>query len=178
MTDPIHDPVHRTRYTFRPDGDNMVVDTWMEPGGGLPPHFHPNQEERWSVVDGEVRIQLGKDKRVIGPEDGEMIVLPGTKHALASSSDREAHLRCVVIPALGIQNFLEESAAAAREGLFMKGGIPRNLRGARWAAGFLKRNRDDVVMTFPPRFLQKAMIALLGGSGGSPAGRPGAVKPS
>ena len=80
------------------------------------------------MVDGEVRIQLGKDKRVIRPADGDMIVMPGTKHALASSSDREAHLRCVVIPARGIQDFLEESAAAAREGLFVKGGIPRNLR--------------------------------------------------
>jgi hypothetical protein len=43
----------------------------------------------------------------------------------------------------------------------MKGGIPRSLRGARWAAGFLKQHRDDVVMTFPPRPVQSAMIALL-----------------
>ena len=46
----------------------------------------------------------------------------------------------------------------------MRGGIPRSLRGARWAAGFLKQHRDDVVMTFPPRFVQSAMIALLGRS--------------
>ena len=43
----------------------------------------------------------------------------------------------------------------------MSGGIPRSLRGARWAARFLKKHRDDVVMTFPPRFVQPAMIALL-----------------
>jgi quercetin dioxygenase-like cupin family protein len=158
---PIHDPVHGVRYTFTPDGDNVFVDTWMEPGGKLPPHFHPRQEERWSVVEGKVRFQLGDEKRVIGPEDGEMIVRPGTKHGLEAVSDREVHLRCHAIPALGLQTFLEESAAAAREGLFMRGGIPRNLRGARWAAKFLKRHRDDVVMTFPPRFAQSAMIALL-----------------
>ena len=69
-----HDPVHRARYSFEPDGENLLVDTWIEPGGGLPPHLHPNQEEVWSVLDGEVRFQLGSDKRVIGPEDGEMVV--------------------------------------------------------------------------------------------------------
>jgi quercetin dioxygenase-like cupin family protein len=157
-----HDPVHRVRYSFEPNGENLIVDAWLEPGGGLPPHLHPHQEERWSVVEGEVRFQLGNEKRVIGPEDGAMIVRPGTKHGLESTGDREAHLRCHVIPAGNLQSFLEESAQAARDGLFMRGGIPRNLRGARWAARFLKRHRDEVVMTFPPRFVQSAMIALLG----------------
>jgi quercetin dioxygenase-like cupin family protein len=162
MNGQTHDPVHGARYSFEADGDNLIVDTWLEPGGGLPPHFHPHQEEHWSVVEGEVRFQLGSDKRVLRPEDGAVVVRPGTKHGLTSSTDREAHLRCHVIPARGLQSFLEESAAAAREGLFMRGGIPKSLRGARWAARFLKQYRDDVVVTFPPRFVQSAMIALLG----------------
>ncbi len=161
MTATTHDPVHRARYAFEPDGENLFVDTWIEPGGGLPPHLHPVQEEVWSVLDGEVRFQLGSDKRVIGPQDGEILVAPGTKHGIESITDTDAHLRCHVRPARELQAFLEDSAAAAREGLFMKGGIPRSLRGARWAAGFLKQHRDDVVMTFPPRPVQSAMIALL-----------------
>jgi quercetin dioxygenase-like cupin family protein len=162
MNDQTHDPVHRVRYAFQPDGENLIVDTWLEPGGGLPPHLHPRQEEHWSVVEGEVQFQLGNDKRLLRPEDGEVPVLPGTKHGVASSSDREAHLRCRVVPARNLQSFLEDSAAAAREGLFMRGGIPKNLRGARWAARFLKRYRDEVEMSFPPRFVQSAMIGLLG----------------
>jgi Cupin domain len=69
MPAPVHDPVHRATYTFEPDGDNLWVETWLEPGGGLPPHLHPHQEEHWSVVEGAVRFQLGSDKRVIGPDD-------------------------------------------------------------------------------------------------------------
>jgi quercetin dioxygenase-like cupin family protein len=161
MSEPVSDPVHRVRYTFERQGENMVVETWMAPGGALPPHFHPRQEERWSVVEGQVRFQLGDDKRVIGPEDGEMIVRPGVKHGLASAGDREAHLRCLVLPAGAIEEFLTDSAAAAREGLFMRGGIPKSLRGARWAARFLKRHREEVVMTFPPQFVQRSMVALL-----------------
>jgi quercetin dioxygenase-like cupin family protein len=164
MSEPTHDPVHRVRYTFEPDGENLFVDAWIEPGGGLPAHLHPRQEERWSVLEGEVRFQLGNAKRVISPKDGELVVPPGTKHGIASVSDREAHLRCHVIPARDLRAFLEESAAAARDGLIMRGGIPRSLRGARWSAAFLKRHREDAVMSFPPPFVQSAMIALLGRS--------------
>jgi quercetin dioxygenase-like cupin family protein len=164
MSDPIHDPIHRARYTFTPDGDNLWVDTWLEPGGFLPAHMHPRQEERWSVVEGQVRIQLGSAKRLIGPEDGAQIVAPYTKHALTNLSDREVHARCHVLPALNLQEFLTDSAAAAREGLFIRSGVPKGLRGARWGAAFLKRHREDVVMTFPPRFVQSALIATLGRS--------------
>jgi len=161
MTEPIHDPVSRTHYTFERDGENLIVYTRLEPGGGLPPHLHPVQEERWSVVEGEVRFQLGSQKRVIGPEDGEIVVDPNTKHGLKAVSDRDAQLRCVVVPALGLQAFLEESAAAARAGMFMRGGIPRGLRGARWAARFLKKHSDETVMLSPPPVVQRALIALL-----------------
>jgi quercetin dioxygenase-like cupin family protein len=164
MSEPTRDPVHRVRYTFEPDGENLFVDAWIEPGGGLPAHLHPRQEERWSVIDGQVRFQLGATKRVIGPADGELVVRAGTKHAIESVSDGEAHLRCLVIPAGNLRAFLEESAEGAREGLFMRGGVPKSLRGARSAAAFLARHREDVVMSFPPPLVQSAMIALLGPS--------------
>jgi mannose-6-phosphate isomerase-like protein (cupin superfamily) len=160
MSNSVHDPVHGVRYTFEPDGEDLFVDTFLEPGGALPPHLHPKQEERWSVVEGRARIRVGGEKREVGPEAGEIVVAPGTTHGIESVGT-EAHLRCHVSPALDLREFLEDSAAAAREGLFIRGGIPRSLRGARWAAGFVKRHRETVVMTFPPRFVQSAMIAVL-----------------
>ena len=98
-----------------------------------------------------------------------MVVPPNTVHALKAVQDTTAHLGCRATPALGLQGFLEESAAAARDGLFMKGGIPKSLKGARWAADFLDRYGDDMVMTFPPRFAQSAMKALFGGKSGGAA---------
>jgi hypothetical protein len=82
------------------------------------------------------------------------------RHALESIDSTEAHLRCEVIPALHLEEFLTDSAAAAREGLFRKGGIPTGPKGLRWAATFLGRHRDETVMTFPPQFAQRAMVAL------------------
>ena len=160
-TGEIRDPVHRSRYRFEQAGENIWVETWLEPGGALPEHLHPRQEERWSVVEGEVTFGLDGRKRTLHPADGEVVVAPGMRHSLSNDSGAEAHLRCLAIPALGLEAFLTESAAAAREGLFMRGGIPKSFRGARWAAKFLARYEDDVVMTFPPRFVQRAMKAAL-----------------
>ncbi len=165
-TEPVHDPVHRARHAFTPDGENLIVDTWLEPGGELPPHLHPRQEEYWSVVEGEVEVLVGKTKRVLRPSDGEVPVMPGTRHGLKNTGGETVHARCRVIPALHLREFLTDSAAAAQKGLFMRGGIPRNLRGARWGARFLARHRDETVMTFPPRFVQSAMIALFARSDG------------
>jgi mannose-6-phosphate isomerase-like protein (cupin superfamily) len=159
MSEPVRDPVSRARYAFTPEGQDLIVHCWLEPGGALPPHLHPRQTERWSVLEGEVRFRLGGEKRVIGPEAGEIPVAPGTVHGLESTG-REARLRCRVEPALHLREFLEESAAAARDGLFMRGGIPRGLRGIRWAARFLARHGDETVMLFPPRPVQRLLIAV------------------
>jgi quercetin dioxygenase-like cupin family protein len=161
VQDRTRDPVNRVSYAFEPVGDDLIVHAWLEPGGGLAAHLHPLQEERWSVLEGEVRFQRGKEKLVAGPEDGELVVAPGVKHAVWSVSDDEVRLRCHVSPALGLRDFLEESAAAAREGLFTAAGLPRGMRGARWAASFLKRYREETVFLSPPRFVQRILIALL-----------------
>ena len=158
----IRDPVSRVRYVIDDHGeDALVVDTWIEPGGGLPPHLHPVQEEVWNVVQGKVRFRLGRGERVIAPEDGEVEVAPGMVHAVTACTDQEARLRCVVSPALSFRPFLEESAAAGRQGLFTQWGMPRGMAGARFAAAFLKRYRGETVFVRPPRPLQWLLIALL-----------------
>lgn len=161
MSEQTVDPVHGVRYEFERQGNEVLtVDTWMQDGGGLPKHYHPVQEEIWWVVDGEVRFHLDGKWQNLRPEDGKVVVAPNTVHGLENKSGAEAHLRCEARPPLGLQEFLEDSARAAREGLFMKGGIPKSWRGAKWAAAFLARHEDETVMTFPPRFAQRMMKPL------------------
>lgn len=161
MPDQIRDPVSRVRHAFRMQGDSLVVDSWLEPSGALPPHLHPKQEERWSVLDGEVVFRLGDDERPIGPDAGEMVVAPGVVHGLRNTSGREAHLRCVATPPLRLRQFLEEAAEAGQQGLFTQRGRPRGLRGARWAASFLKRYRDETVFLSPSPIVQRLLITRL-----------------
>jgi quercetin dioxygenase-like cupin family protein len=157
----IRDPVSRVRYVVDDHEDGHVVDTWIEPGGGLPPHLHPVQEEVWTVVEGKVRFRLGRGERVIAPEDGEIHVAPGAIHAVTAVTASEARLRVVVTPKLRFRPFLEESAAAAQQGLFTEWGMPRGLAGARFAAVFLKRYQRETVFVRPPRPLQWLLMALL-----------------
>jgi len=147
--------------SFQREGDNLVVDLWLEPGGKLPPHFHPRQEEHWSVVAGRAGIRLGDEELEVTPADGAVVVAPNAVHGIKSISGEEAHLRCDVIPALRLEGFLTESCRAAEEGYFTQRGLPRGLRGARWAARFLKRYRDETVFVEPPQFVQRVLIALL-----------------
>jgi quercetin dioxygenase-like cupin family protein len=161
MSEQIHDPVSRVRQTFALDAATLVVDNWLEPGGKLPPHFHPQQEERWSVVSGEVRFRHGDEERLLTAADGEVLVAAGEVHGLQNASERDAHLRCLVTPPLRLQQFLEEAAAAGQHGLFTQRGLPRGLQGARWAAGFLKRYRDETVFVSPPPIIQRLLMTTL-----------------
>jgi quercetin dioxygenase-like cupin family protein len=161
MSDELRDPVSRVRQRFAIVGESLVVDNWLEPGGVLPPHYHPQQEERWAVVTGSVHFRHGDEEAVIGPDAGEIVVEPGEVHGLRNDGEHEVHLRCYVTPPLRLQAFLEEAAAAGQQGLFTQRGLPRGLRGARWVAGFLKRYRDETVFVSPPRVVQNVLIAVL-----------------
>jgi quercetin dioxygenase-like cupin family protein len=161
----IYDPVSRVRQSFELQGESLVVDNWLEPGGALPAHYHPQQEERWSVLAGAVCFRHGDHERAIGPEDGEIVVAPGDVHGLRNHTDRDAQLRCYVTPPLRLQQFLEEAAEAGQQRLFTRRGLPRGLRGARWAAGFLKRYRQETVFVSPPPIVQRVLIALLARDG-------------
>jgi mannose-6-phosphate isomerase-like protein (cupin superfamily) len=156
----VRDPVFRARYSFYAQGDDLVIDTRIEPGGGLPRHLHPILTERWSVLDGEAEIEYNGAKRIVTPDDGELLVRPGVKHAIANPTDQEVLLRCVAIPAMRLRESLTESAAAAERGLFNRHGLPRGIAGVRWAAGFLKRYEPELELSFPPRSLQRILIAL------------------
>lgn len=167
------DPVHGARYRFEQRGDDLIVECWLAPGGVLPPHRHPAQEERWSVIDGEVELRLDARRRRIRAADGPQIVKPEVVHGLRNRGDGDVHLSCYVTPALGLEAFLTESAGAARDGLFLKGGIPTSPRGLRWAASFLARHSRDVVLSFPPPLAQRAMVSLFADADSKRAMRAG-----
>jgi hypothetical protein len=69
MAKQIRDPVSRVRQSFEIQGESLVVDNWIEPGGALPAHY-PQQEERWSVLEGQVRFRHRDDERASSPTHG------------------------------------------------------------------------------------------------------------
>lgn len=160
-TGKVHDPIHRAFYSFNRDGENLWVYTWLEDGGHLPEHFHPSLEERWATLEGTVRVKLDGEWRDLVPEDGPVVVAPNVRHELKNESGREARLRTEVIPGGRLEEFLVESARAAREGLYNARNLPTSWHGATWLADFALRFRGETVMTSPPPALQRAVLPLL-----------------
>jgi len=157
----VHDPVHRVSYSFQRQGENLWVHTRLEDGGHLPEHFHPSLEEHWEVVEGAVRVKLAGDWRDLVPEDGPLLVARNVRHELKNESGREARLRTEVLPAGQLEQFLTETARAAREGLYNARNLPTSFRGAVWAAELAERFRSETVMCSPPPAVQRVFTPLL-----------------
>jgi quercetin dioxygenase-like cupin family protein len=160
-TGEVHDPIHRVSYSFRADGPNLWVFSWMEPGAHLPEHFHPSYEELWETLDGKARVKLAGSWRDLEPKDGPVLVGRNVRHELANESDGQIRLRTEVKPAGRLEEFLRDTARAAQEGLYNHRNLPTSLRGALWAARLAQSFRDDTVMTSPPPALQRVVVPLV-----------------
>jgi hypothetical protein len=126
----------------------------------FPPHYHPAQEERFEVLAGHVRFDVDGTRTEGGP--GTCVIAPaGAKHAFRNVGIEEARLRVEVEPALQLQGFLEEAAALARAKRYTRRGLPRRPHAIVELADLMVRYADTTVMAFPPRIIQRLLIAPL-----------------
>jgi quercetin dioxygenase-like cupin family protein len=156
----IHDPVRRQRLAFTREGNILRADVLADPGGDVPPHFHPAQEERFEVLAGQVRFDVDGQRIEGGP--GTVVAVPaGARHAFRNVGDVEAHLRVEVQPARDLQGFLEEAAALARARRYTRRGVPTSPRAVVDLADLMVRYENTTVMAFPPRIVQRLALAPL-----------------
>ena len=160
MPQVVVDPVRRQRYAFSREGDVLRFEVTIGPGGDVPEHLHPAQEERWEVVRGNVRFRLGDRWLDVGPGEG-LAALVGVPHAFENVGREEAFLRAEVSPALDLQEFLEEAAVLARAGKFTRHGLPTGPRAALELVELAERYRGVVVLTQPPPTLQRLIFPPL-----------------
>jgi quercetin dioxygenase-like cupin family protein len=160
MTEIIHDPVRRQRLSFTRKGDILQAEVWADPGGDVPAHSHPAQEERFEVLAGNVRFQIGGKRHEAGP--GSRLVAPaGVRHSFRNTGEVEAHLRVEVEPALQLQGFLEDAAALARAGRYTRRGLPTRPAAVPELADLMIRYRDVTEMGFPPPAIQRLTLWAL-----------------
>ena len=157
----VEDPIHRVSYSFRHEGEDLWVYTWLENGGHLPEHYHPSVDEYWETLEGTARVRLNGTWRDLVPADGPVVVARGVRHELKNESGRVARMRTRVTPGGRLEEFLIESARAAREGLYNARNLPTSFRGATWVADFALRFQDETVMTSPPPALQRLVLPLV-----------------
>src|SRR5262252_8075771 len=165
--DAIENPVTGERLVFRQtsretNGAAVVIETYVQPNGFVAAaHVHPNQEERFEILGGEVGFKVGREKTVAGP--GQRLVVPaGTPHKFWNAGDEVAHFVCEVRPALQFESLLETMFALAADGKTNRKGMPNPLR----LAVIANAHFDTVRLPFPPALVQRFGLAL-----GAPLGR-------
>jgi mannose-6-phosphate isomerase-like protein (cupin superfamily) len=157
----ITDPLHRVTMSFERDGGDLWVHSSLQDGGHLPEHYHPTLDEYWEVLEGTADIRLDGTWNTVTADDGVVDVPRYVRHELKNTSGREARLRTRVTPPGRLEEFLTESAWAAREGLYDERSLPTGVRGALWIAEFAHRFRDETVMTSPSPALQRIVLPPL-----------------
>jgi mannose-6-phosphate isomerase-like protein (cupin superfamily) len=154
------DPVFKIRSSFRREGESLIVDTWIDPGGGVTPHVHPAMEERFETIEGTAQFLSGR-KWVTAPAGEGVLVPPGTRHSFRNRTDEVAHIRCRATPPMTLQEFLIEAAALSRAGKLNKLGLPTSFAALKDVAALAERHRPMVVMSSPPGFVQKLLLPPL-----------------
>jgi quercetin dioxygenase-like cupin family protein len=158
----IHNPVSGETITFRrtaadTDGAVLEIDLELTPDGHVPgAHVHPEQEERFEILEGTMEFRLGLRKIVAGP--GETVTVPrGRIHRFANGGDTVAKARVEVVPALDMEQLFETTVDLAREGRTWRTGMPKPLD----LALFVRRFAREVRAPFPPAPVVRALMAPL-----------------
>jgi quercetin dioxygenase-like cupin family protein len=158
----IHNPISGERIHFLrtaqdTGGELLEFELQLTPDGKVPgAHVHPEQEERFHVLEGTMEFRLGFKKVVAGP--GETVIVPaGRRHRFANGGECTARVRVQVEPALDMEHLLETTAELAHEGHTLRSGMPKPLH----LALFVQRFKREVRAPFPPAWVVGVTMAPL-----------------
>ena len=158
----IENPISGERITFTQTaadtgGELLEFELELSSDGRVPgAHVHPEQEERFHVLEGTMTFRLGLKKIVA--EAGETIIVPrGRVHKFANGGDTPARARVEVVPALDMEQLFETTVELALEGNTNGKGMPKPLH----LALFVRRYEREVRAPFPPAPLVNALLAPL-----------------
>lgn len=139
-------------------GALLEMEAEYPPGSTVPPaHFHPRQEERFAILDGAMRAEVGGVRRELATGDG-LVIRPGTSHAMWNPGPVSARVNWQVRPALRTEEFFRVMFALAARGRVDAHGVPGLLELALLVPHF----REEVRLTSPPALVQRLVFGLLG----------------
>ena len=118
----------------------LEFEVTLTPDGHVPgAHVHPEQQERFEVLEGTMKFRLGLRTIKAGP--GETVVVPaGRVHRFANGGDEPCRARVQVTPALDMEDLLVTTTELALEGNVTRKGMPKPLH----LALFVRRFEREV----------------------------------
>ena len=139
------------------NGELLEIELRLAPDGKVPGmHVHPEQEERFEVLEGRMKFRMGLKTIVAGP--GDVVTVPaGKAHKFSNAGDTRAVARVQVTPALEMEQLFETTVALAKEGRVLRSGMPKPLD----LALFVSKFRREVRAPYSPGWFQRGMLAPL-----------------
>ena len=127
----IYNPVQRDRVTFlktaaETGGELTLLEMEVAPGGGNSLHTHTTYSERFTVIEGELGVQIDRQQRVL--RAGETEIVPArVVHRWYKASSRPARIYVELRPGhAGFEQALRIGYGLAADGRTNAAGIPTN----------------------------------------------------
>ena len=159
---PFFNPATGERITYtataEDTGGQLVRFDWRyEPGGVIPEHIHPRQEERFTILAAQAHFTVNGETHVAGP--GQTIIVPaGVPHSVANPGPARTDAIVERRPALQAKEFHEAVAGLAADGKTTPAGAPKNplqLGATFW------HFRHESRVTSPPIWMQNLILPPL-----------------
>lgn len=138
-------------------GKLLEMESTYQPHSAEPVmHYHPFQEEDFTVLQGELTVNV-KGVLTILKSGDSIHIAPGVPHAMWNNTNNKAVVNWQVRPAMDTEHLLETTAGLASDGKVNKKGMPSILQVALIAIKYSKVFR----LSKPAFALQKIVFAIL-----------------
>jgi len=121
-----------------------------------PVHYHPYQNENFTVLSGEMHIRINGIVRAYGT-GSSINIKPGIRHSMWNSSQEEAVVNWKVWPAMNTESFFENMTDLVNASKTNRSGLPPKLPVMRLLSTYHKTIRLDR----PPFWIFAILIFLL-----------------
>lgn len=74
-----------------------LAEARLPPGGATAPHFHPQTEEIYYILQGEGRMRIGEETRDVAPGDA-IAIPPGQEHQISNAGPEQLVFLCCCAP--------------------------------------------------------------------------------
>jgi len=143
------------------DGRLVLGEMVLPPGGFVTAeHVHPNQEERYEILAGQLHVRIDGRQRTVG--SGDRVVVPvGKPHVWWNAGQDVVRFRCEVTPALRFETLIETLFGLASDGKTNDKGLPNPLQ----MAVLMRAYRQEVRLARPAPAVQDLLfgpLALVG----------------
>lgn len=75
-----------------------LAEARLPPGGRTTPHYHPQTEEIYYILEGTARMTIGEETSEVGPGDA-IAIPPGAVHTITNTGDITLKFLCCCAPA-------------------------------------------------------------------------------